>query len=91
MTRLVSRTSTAARKSEPAERTQWGEEQAFRVWGRDPAYDEDQQPWKCLAAFKYLQECIDYVRYCNDRGSDVLFQSPGDDPKWYLANKESTV
>jgi hypothetical protein len=51
---------------------------SFRVWGHEPAFTEDAKPWKCLAAFKYLQEALDYIAYCQDRGNDVIFQSPAD-------------
>lgn len=53
-------------------------EMAFRVWGDNPSHTEDKFPWKCLAAFRFLQEALDYIAYCQDRGSDVVFQSPAD-------------
>lgn len=75
------------RKTPPTERTQYGDAQSFRVWAWDPGYQEDPLPWKCVAAFQYLQECLDYIQYCNGRSHDVLFQSPGDDVKWYKAKE----
>jgi hypothetical protein len=62
----------------PDWRTDHDDHLAFRVWAHDPAYVEDEYPWKCVACFRYLQECLDYVAYCQDRGSDVVFQSPAD-------------
>ena len=52
--------------------------QSYRVWANCPYYQEDAKPWKCMAAFVYLQECLDYIAYCQDRGHDVVFQSPAD-------------
>jgi hypothetical protein len=51
---------------------------SFRVWSRHPAYVEDPKPWKCIAAFRFLLECLDYIAYCQDSGSDVVFQSPAE-------------
>ena len=48
------------------------------MWGNDPAYLEDEKPWKVLATFRYLLECLDYIAYCQDRQHDVVFQSPAD-------------
>lgn len=60
------------------ERTEHGDDLSFRVWGHNPAYVEDELPWKLLAAFKFLLECLDYIAYCQDSGSDVVFQSPAE-------------
>jgi hypothetical protein len=66
-----------ARKTAP-NKSNWDDEQAYRVWGRYPTYTEDERPWKCLAAFMYLDECIDYIRRCQEDGETVVFQSPSD-------------
>jgi hypothetical protein len=68
------------RKTAPKDKLGYsGSCQSFRVWANSPTYTEDTAPfWKCLAAFVYLQEALDYIAYCQDRGSDVVFQSPAD-------------
>lgn len=66
------------RKTAPTARTNGSDNQAFRVWGNAPVYQEDGKPWKCLAAFVYLLEALDYIAYCQDRGHDVVFQSPAE-------------
>jgi len=68
----------AARKSAPTDRTKGGTELSFVVWSVTRAYDEDPGPWKPIAAFKYLQEALDYIAYVQDRGGDVVFQTPAD-------------
>jgi hypothetical protein len=67
-----------SRKTQPTKRTAWGDALSYRVWGHDPAYAEDDRPWKCEATFRYLQECLDFIAYCQDRGHDVVFQSPAE-------------
>lgn len=71
-------TSLKSRRSAPTSPSDWTDNQPFRVWFRAPAYDEDPLPWKCGAAFRYLQECCDYLDYCKQRGGDVVFQSPSE-------------
>jgi hypothetical protein len=71
-------TSTTARRTPPTERSSWDDDHSFRVWAEYRVYDEDPLPWKCLASFKFLQECLDYIAYCNGRGSCVVFQSPAE-------------
>ena len=66
------------KSEQPTEKTDRDDEQVFRVWANRPTYLEDQDAWKCLATFNYLTECLDYIAYCQDNGSDVLFQSPAD-------------
>jgi hypothetical protein len=70
----------APRKTAPTEPLGYkaGEHQSFRVWADNATYLEDPLSWKCLAAFQYLQEALDYIAYCQDRGGDVVFQSPAD-------------
>ena len=65
------------RTTAPTARSNAGE-LAYRIWANDPSYQEDPLPWHCVAAFDYLQECLDYIAYTQDRGSDVVFQSPAD-------------
>lgn len=48
----------------------------FRVWAHQPIYLEDTRPWKCVAAFYYLTEALDYIACRQDNGVDVVFQSP---------------
>ena len=66
------------RATAPTEQSQFGEAQSYRVWSYDPSYLEEPLPWQCVAAFKYLTECLDYIAYCQDKGADVVFQSPAD-------------
>ena len=55
-----------------------GDHMPFRVW----AVDENHQQttgatrYLCMAAFRYLQECLDFIGYCHSRECDVWFQSP---------------
>jgi len=60
----------------PDWQTDLGDHLSYRVWARDPVDQEDDSPWKCLGCFRFLQEALDYIAYCQDRGSDVVFQSP---------------
>lgn len=64
------------RSSQPSECTSPDEELSYRVWGYCPRFEEDDQPWKCLAAFSYLLECLDWIAKCQDKGVTVVFQSP---------------
>ena len=70
--------SLLPRAEPPTERSRWDDEQSYRVWAEYRSYLEDPKPWKLLAAFLFLQEALDYVAYAQDRGSDVIFQSPAD-------------
>lgn len=65
-----------ARKNAPTKTTSHSDAMSFVVWSRDTAYAEDPLPWKVAAAFRFLQEALDYIAYCQDRGSTVVFQSP---------------
>ena len=49
---------------------------SFRVWAHCPVVIEDKKPWKVVAEFRYLLECLDYLDYCHKRGVSVVFQSP---------------
>lgn len=69
-------TSISPRRTAPTKTTLPGEEQPFRVWAHHLVYQEDTRPWKCMAAFYFLMECLEYVAYCQDQGVDVVFQSP---------------
>ena len=53
-----------------------GEHMYFRVWKYEPVYEADDKPWKCLAAFWFLTCALDYIADCQDKGVDVVFQSP---------------
>jgi hypothetical protein len=68
----------APRKTAPTEALGYSnhEHQSFRIWAECPAYLEDEHPWKCVGAFQYLQEALDYVAYCQDRGGSVVFETP---------------
>ena len=66
------------RESAPKDGADWADAQSYRVWSYDPSYIEDEKPWKCLAAFQYLTECLDYIAHCQDNGADVVFQSPAE-------------
>jgi hypothetical protein len=50
----------------------------FRVWSDKPVYEGDAKPWKCVAAFRFLTECLEYIAECQDMGLAVVFQSPAD-------------
>jgi hypothetical protein len=71
-------TSTKDRKTAPQNRTTLDDTMCFRVWMHDPTFTEDERPWKCLATFKYLTCCLDYIADCQDKRVDVVFQSPAD-------------
>jgi hypothetical protein len=49
--------------------------QEFLVWVHAPTFQEDETPYKCLAAFWYLQEALDYVRYCTGKGKECWLQT----------------
>ena len=66
-------TSMKSTTKKPCHPTSRDKPLSFRVWSHDSI---DPSLWCCIAAFRYLQECIDYLAYCQDRGADVLFQSP---------------
>jgi len=66
------------REKQPTEKLPYTEDLYYRVWGEDRVYLEDPKPWKCMACFRFLQECLDYIAYCQDRQVDVVFQSPAD-------------
>jgi len=68
----------APRKSAPTERPDSGADLSYVVWSHHPAYLEDDKPWKVCAAFRFLQEALDYIAYVQDVGGDVVFQSPAD-------------
>jgi hypothetical protein len=70
--------SLTARKTAPTAKSNWNDALSFRVWSREPAYMEDPAPWKCAAAYRFLQECLDYIAMCQDHGIDVVFQSPAE-------------
>ena len=61
--------------------------QPFMVWGCSPHYLEDPNPWKCLAAFHYLTEALDYVGYCTGRGSEVYLQTDCDVTRYRAGHK----
>ncbi len=65
------------RKGPPTQTTTHGE-LSYRVWANCRSYDEEPLPWRCCAAFGYLTEALDYIAYCQDRGCDVVFQSPAE-------------
>jgi hypothetical protein len=70
--------TVTARKTAPVKNSNWNDALSFRVWVNDPAYDEDPMRWKCVAAFRFLNECLDYIAMCQDCGVDVVFQSPAE-------------
>ena len=53
-------------------------ELCWRVWANLPSYDEEPMPWRCVGAFCFLTECLEYIAGCQDRGIDVVYQSPAD-------------
>jgi hypothetical protein len=48
----------------------------YRVWHHRPYYSEDPTPWKCVAAFQYLQEALDYLSHIKKATDDIVFQTP---------------
>ncbi len=64
------------RKAAPTKCTDHNDALAFRVWANDPVFDTDPLPWKCVAMFRYLRECLDYIAALQDRGVTVIYQSP---------------
>lgn len=53
-----------------------GQHLYFRVWKNEPTFEGDNKPWKCIGAFYYLTCALDYIADCQDKGVDVVFQSP---------------
>lgn len=53
-----------------------GAAMSFRVWALAQVHTGDRKRYKCVAAFRYLQEALDYVSYCHSRETDVWFQTP---------------
>ena len=64
------------RLSPPTALTTMSGEQSFRVWCHSPTFMEDPTPWRCVASFRFLQECLDYIAHLQDSGVDCVFQSP---------------
>ncbi len=50
----------------------------FRVWAHCPPYMEDLKPWKCIGAFRFLTDALEYMADRQDHGTDSVFQSPAD-------------
>ena len=71
-------TATDKREREPTDKTNLDDFQAFRVWVNQPLYTEDPKPWKCLAMFYFLSDCLDYIAGLQDISADCVFQSPAD-------------
>ena len=63
-------------KEAPVDTSDWSDEQSFRVWAHSPPYMEDPLPWKCVAAFRFLQDSLHYIADLQDAGVDCVFQSP---------------
>lgn len=68
-------TSTEPRDAPPTECSKWGDKHAFRVWWLN-APSGREQPWICVASFFFLGDCLDYIASCQDKGVDVVYQSP---------------
>ena len=64
------------RTKPPNVRSDRRSDQPYHVWASQPTTIEDKFPWKNVASFYYFQEALDYVQYCNVRGSGVYLQSP---------------
>lgn len=63
------RTGILPRETAPTEtisRDAW-EEQSSRVWAHSPSYLEDPKPWKCVAAFYYFSDALDYCKQYDNR------------------------
>jgi hypothetical protein len=67
-----------SRRQMPTDKTEHGDWQVFRVWANQPIYQEDPTPWKCLMTAHYLTCALEYIADCQDKGVDVVFQSPAD-------------
>jgi hypothetical protein len=48
---------------------------AYRVWVIDPSIDMYDR-YTCVAAYRFLQECLDFIGYCHSRETAIWFQSP---------------
>ena len=64
------------RKTAPTATASWDDVLAFRVWSQNKAYEEDPAPWKCVAAFQFLGDALEYIAELQDNGVDCVFQSP---------------
>lgn len=64
------------RKTPPTSCTNWDQEQVFRVWAESPSFMKDQTPWRCVACFRFLGDCLEYIASLQDHGVDCVFQSP---------------
>jgi hypothetical protein len=69
-------TVETARTTPPTEATDRGHGLSFVVWADRPYYLEDSEPWKAIAAFRYLLCALDFIASCQDIGQPVVFQSP---------------
>ena len=58
----------------PKRATDMDEDMAWRVWANQPSYDRDEQPWKCVASFRFLTECLAYIDTVRD--VEIIYQSP---------------
>jgi hypothetical protein len=63
---------------------------SYRIWARSPYYDEDVKPWKCVAAFMFLRDALDYIASLQDAGVSCVFQSPAD-CRSYLPSDQRAV
>lgn len=69
-------TSTKPRNSPPTKCSKWGDKQSFRVWWMNGHAARSNNTWICVASFFFLSDCLEYIASCQDKGVDVVYQSP---------------
>jgi hypothetical protein len=66
----------AAMTRAPRKTTTWDDAIGFRVWIHDPQTFYGDKPWRMIAGFQFLGDCLDYIASLQDRGVDCVYQSP---------------
>lgn len=71
-------TTTETRYRAPDQATDSGDDMSFRVWVIDDTHFvlTGTPRYMCVAAFRFLQECLEFIGYCHSRECAVWFQSP---------------
>ena len=74
--RLKGPSAFEPRAEPPNELVPLNAELCWVIWANKPIYTEDTKPWKVIAAFRFLNDCLDYIAHCQDVGVDVIYQNP---------------
>lgn len=71
-------TSISPRATAPSEheRSTWQDDHSFRVWFRQINEHVSPVAWVCVASFHFLDDALNYIASCQDKGVDVVYQSP---------------